>query len=87
MTSVNALMCLIIELRDICKQLLAAKVEHGISSDLTQDLVEKLLPPTSGFFFGSTAVDEYFFQDLEDTLDILKDVEANKGDYYYQASW
>lgn len=78
---------LLIELRNTCKVILRAKVEHGMESEEVGTLVQTLLPPTSGFFFGSTNIDEYYFQNLEHTLDVLKDVKENEGDYYYQASW
>jgi hypothetical protein len=45
-----------------------------------------LLPPQAGFFFGSTEIDEYYFEELKQTLDILQKIEPNV-DYYYQASW
>ncbi len=48
----------------------------------------ELLPTQSGFFFGSTDYDNFYFSDLEDTKNILtealKDTEA---DYEYQSSW
>jgi hypothetical protein len=52
-----------------------------------------ILPPQSGFFFGSTDVDDYYWQDLEDTKQILEkiikeDSETPEGySYYYQSSW
>lgn len=59
-----------------------------------------LLPTQSGFFFGSTEYDDYYFEDLEDTIKILEpviefmhNVEAKKNisgvDYsiIYHASW
>jgi len=71
------------DLRDICKQ---------VSED--HSLAEKLLPVQSGFFFGSTAYDEYYFDDVERTLRWLNGfltkeaLDALKGwDFYYRASW
>lgn len=55
-----------------------------------------LLPPQGGFFFGSIEIDEWYWQDIKDTIKILKTelafiAEAEKNgeswDYYYQASW
>jgi len=66
------------ELKGLCEKLLENKGD--------EQLVNELLPPTPGFFFGSTAIDEYFYQDLEDTVKILDNLEG-KGDYYYRASW
>lgn len=55
---------------------------------------KSLLPPTSGFFFGSTDTDEYYFDDIEYTINILESIlneeeENNNGitSYYYQSSW
>jgi hypothetical protein len=52
-------------------------------------LAEKLLPPASGFFFGDTNIDEWYFKDLEETQKILEEALADKGDaeYYYRSSW
>ena len=51
---------------------------------------EELLPVQSGFFFGSTDYDEYYFQDLETTKQILEKTMEDQGsdfDYYYRSSW
>lgn len=43
------------------------------------------------FFFGSTDIDEYFYQDVKETIDILTKLLDEETDgfveYYYQASW
>ena len=53
--------------------------------------IEKLLPTQSGFFFGSTEIDEYYWNDLRRTLDILNkaiELEEEHGcSIAYQASW
>lgn len=50
----------------------------------------KLLPRQEGFFFGSYEYDEYYFSDIQDTIDqleaILKDVPAD-WEIKYQSSW
>jgi hypothetical protein len=49
---------------------------------------EALLPTGSGFFFGSTSYDEYYFGDLNDTVGIINRCLNSKFDYFeYQASW
>lgn len=35
---------------------------------------EKYLPPQSGFFFGSTDIDDYYFSDVEDVADWLETI-------------
>lgn len=62
------------ELLDLCRRVSA---NHA--------LAEELLPTQSGFFFGSTEYDEYYFQDIERTIGILDGLPD--GDYYYQSSW
>lgn len=54
----------------------------------------ELLPTTEGFFFGTTDYDEYYMQDIEDTIKILEEelsIEYLEGlgqpEYFYQASW
>lgn len=48
---------------------------------------DELLPTTSGFFFGSTMYDEWYFNKLEDTIrditPILSDGDIKDGDLYY----
>ncbi|MFH0767709.1 MAG: hypothetical protein V1920_06420, partial [Bacillota bacterium] len=49
---------------------------------------EELLPCQSGFFFGQTIYDQYYFQDLEHTKKILTETLKKPGDEFsYQSSW
>lgn len=56
-----------------------------------KQLAGELLPAATGFFFGSTEYNEWYFQDLEQTKTILEDaLEMMKDpgwDFYYQSSW
>ena len=48
------------------------------------------LAPTAGFFFGSTAKDEWYYRDLEYTVEVINSLLAHNDErlsYYYQASW
>lgn len=51
----------------------------------------KLLPTGEGFFFGSTQYDEWYYNDIKETFDMLEKLLEEDpdltGDYYYQASW
>lgn len=58
--------------------------------------IEELLPTQEGFFFGSTAYDDYYMQDIEDTIKILEKLfeeekELNElgfySDFQYHSSW
>ena len=74
------------KLLDDCKKVLA---DHS--------LAKELLPTTDGFFFGSTEYDEYYFGDIEKTIEIIEpvlkfakhklEIEDYVWEVYYQASW
>ena len=65
----------ILSLLDICKQILA---DHSKAKEL--------LPTQSGFFFGSTDYDEWYYEDLEKTVKMLGDTKE-EDEFIYQASW
>ena len=60
-------------------------------------VIKEHLSPTEGFFFGSTQIDEWYWEDLETTKQIVSDVLAEMDedgknpdswvDYYYTSSW
>lgn len=45
------------------------------------------LKPVSGFFFGSTNIDEWHFEQLESTIRQLKTAITLEGEFYYGSSW
>ena len=51
----------------------------------------ELLPTTSGFFFGGTDYDEYYVNDIKETIDIvtkvLETTDFEKEMIYYVSSW
>ena len=50
----------------------------------------KLLEPKSGFFFGSTAIDDYYWQSIDnaiDQLEKLRDFDWNDNRFFYRSSW
>lgn len=64
---------------DLCKQVLA-----------DPDNARILLPTGSGFFFGSTEYDDYYFQDLRQTIDMLTPLleeEYKQCFFSYSSSW
>lgn len=73
--------------------------ENGKMVPIVQDgkfvkdpsIAEELLPSASGFFFGSTDYDEYYVEDLRNTIDIItKILETTDFDtqmIYYISSW
>ena len=54
-------------------------------------LAEELLPTVSGFFFGSTDYDEYYFEDVEDCKkqmeDLLSKYNEDTDIVYFVMSW
>lgn len=51
---------------------------------------EELLPPSSGFFFGSTEIDSYYWRDVKYTRDRLIEFlkpESSAWRFCYQSSW
>lgn len=53
------------------------------------DAINDILPPTSGFFFGSTEIDDWYKDDLVKTIEVLEEElsSGGSGDYFYSASW
>ena len=55
------------------------------------ELREQVLPTQSGFFFGSTDYDEYYEEDLRNTIEILTEILAEKdaehSEFFYSSSW
>jgi hypothetical protein len=50
------------------------------------------MPPTPGFFFGNYDIDEWYWQDIKETVKILSRALSDfadeaKYDFIYQASW
>ena len=54
-------------------------------------LAKELLPTTSGFFFGGTNYDQWYVDDLDETLrqltDIIATTDFDKEIVFYQSSW
>jgi hypothetical protein len=74
------------QLKGICEAILKARQIHGNDSPEVLGLITETLPPTAGFFFGNTEINEYYFHDLQDTVEILDNLDKSL-DYYYEASW
>ena len=66
------------ELKDLCAQVLADR-----------SLADELLPTQTGFFFGGTEYDDWYFGDLEGTIEIIDNALALPEQWHleYQSSW
>ena len=51
------------------------------------DEINDVLPPTPGFFFGGTEIDDWYKQNLEETISALEPLIEEGGDFYYTSSW
>ena len=56
---------------------------------IKRDKASELLPTTSGFFFGSTDYDQYYFDDLEATIEIIDRCLGlpDEWEFEYRSSW
>lgn len=74
------------ELFELCMKVLDSK-----ETSKALETVMELLPPQSGFFYGGTTVDDYYWGQVEYTaasLDFILNHSVLKGaDFCYQSSW
>ena len=75
-----------------CKDIIERYEREG--EEITTELINycnEVMPTKSGFFFGNTAIDEWYFEDIENTLrqvaDILINTDFDKEDIYYYEWW
>lgn len=70
----------LMELRDVVRQAVESPAEAAT-----------LLPTESGFFFGATDYDDYYFEDLRQTLKMFTSVfellDKKPFSLYYSSSW
>ena len=75
-----------------CKRAMSLKdiyLNDGIIKD--GEGIETFLPTQGGFFFGGTEFNEWYFNDVEETIDlitkVLKETDFDKQVIFYRASW
>ena len=68
----------LVELKELCQEVLDNRGKAA-----------ELLPTASGFFFGSTNYDQYYFDDLQATIDIVDKCLTlpSEWDFEYRSSW
>lgn len=65
------------ELKELCQEVLNNPKK-----------AKELLPTESGFFFGPTEYDEWYFSDLRDTIEIIDwALDQNFCYFSYESSW
>lgn len=57
------------ELLALCKEALEYK---GTANEV--EMANEILPPTEGFFFGGTKIDNWYWEDVEGTKEMLEDL-------------
>ena len=72
----------------VSKDALASLLELCEKVKADNALADELLPGVSGFFFGGTEYDEWYFNGIDNTIEILKEaLEDENGEYLYSSSW
>lgn len=71
------------ELKSLCSLVLNSRsLEHSL------DVAMAHLPPLAGFFFGSIDIDDWYYNQTMNTIDIInKCEESGKTNFIYRASW
>lgn len=79
------------KLMSLCKEALALKEVYLNDGIIQGKGCEEILPTKSGFFFGGTEFNEWYFQDIEDTIEtiskVLKETDFKKQTIFYRSSW
>lgn len=71
--------------------ILASKEYNYVFPTKAIETAQEVLPTVSGFFFGDTNYNYFYFQDILDTFNVLKKLienfDSEKYFYYYHSSW
>ena len=56
---------------------------------IDRNKAEQLLPTASGFFFGSTGYDEWYYESIDSTIEILEEALSDEeaDGFSYHSSW
>ena len=75
------------DLLEVLKKVAASR--NRLVENLTDtDTAETNLPTVGGFFFGDTDYNEYYYDQVESTIEIIEEaVKDTDADYYYSSSW
>lgn len=78
---------------EITKDMLIKFVEQAktVLKDRSDETSERLIPSCSGFFFGSTEYDEWYYDDIKDTaekfLELVNTFDFEGYKLLYSCSW
>ena len=63
-------------------------VLRGVCQEALDNNDASILPPKSGFFFGSTDVDKWYWEDIKNTISIIDSIDDDGNSYLtYSSSW
>lgn len=75
----------------VSRENLEALLDVAIKVNQNHALAAALLPAQAGFFFGSTDYDEWYFEDIKETIKILEAALNEETDVWssihYRSSW
>lgn len=73
----------LVHLLNICKEVYVRRDDPSFA--------ELVLPTMPGFFFGNYEYDDWYYENIKDTIDILtrvlEEIDFDKYDVYYWAWW
>jgi hypothetical protein len=64
-------------LYDLCLDIAGRYAAAGEFTDELEAFIMEELPPTGGFFFGGYGIDDYYFRDIQNTIEILEPLLSN----------
>lgn len=82
--------------KDDCGQYYVTKEDLGALLEICHDVKDEpidapcFLPVSNGCFFGSEEYDEYYFRQIDNTIEALESILQDwdeEADYYYKSSW
>jgi hypothetical protein len=81
---------------DDCREYLVDRKQLQSLVDVCEEVLadpskaDDLLPPAEGFFFGSTKIDDWYWDDIKETIGTLKrllESTSEEWEFYYGSSW
>jgi hypothetical protein len=76
----------LVALLETCRSVLQHK-----GTPKAAEMADAILPPQAGFFFGSTEVDDWYWEGITETIEMLERITTNARfadwAFIYQSSW
>ena len=82
------------DLLALCDEILAARNDLTMSDDEKAGIAREKLPPSEGFFFGTTVINDWYYKDvsqlsgfLSAAIAFLESEDGEEWELVYRASW